>query len=53
MKELESAFDWAGIDYFVQQTPCKTQTQITINTADIERLVNLIVTGSKYEEVTQ
>lgn len=48
MKQLEQAFDWVGIDYLVRQTADMEQTQITINTADIDRLVNYLVTGSKY-----
>lgn len=48
MKELEKAFDWVGIDYLVRQTADKEQTQITINTADVARLVEYIVTGSKH-----
>lgn len=48
MNELEKALDWVGIDYLVRQTADKEQTQVTINTEDLEKLVNLIVTGSRY-----
>jgi hypothetical protein len=48
MNQLEQAFDWVGIDYLVRQTEDKEQTQITINTNDIGRLVDYIVTGSKH-----
>lgn len=48
VKELERALDWVGIDYLVRQTADKEQTQITINTADVARLVEYIVTGSKH-----
>ena len=48
MKQLEQAFDWVGIDYAIRQTADKEQTQITINTADLDRLVEYIITGSKH-----
>lgn len=51
MKTLQDALDWAGIDYLVRQTTDKEQTQITIMTADADRLADLIVTGSRYEKV--
>lgn len=47
-KELAQAFDWVGIDYLVRQTDDKEQTQITINTDDLPRLVEYIMTGSKH-----
>jgi DNA uptake protein ComE-like DNA-binding protein len=48
VNQLQQAFDWVGIDYLVRQTEDKEQTQITINTADVARLVDYIVTGSKH-----
>ena len=48
MNQLEQAFDWVGIDYLVLQTEDKEQTQININSSDIGRLVDYIVTGSKH-----
>ena len=46
-KELESALDWVGIDYFVRQTSDKEQTQITIDSSQIGLLVELLVEGAK------
>ena len=46
-KELESALDWAGIDYLVRQTSDKSQTQITIESSQIGLLVDLLIAGAK------
>ena len=48
MEQLEQAFDWVGIDRAIRQTEDKEQTQITINTTDLARLVDYIVTGAKH-----
>ena len=48
-QDLADALDWVGIDYSVRQTECKEQTRITINTTDISRLVDLLISGAKHD----